>query len=144
VAVDPRASWLEAFIRAHRGAAGTVHEARGESLSLVAAFNIPEKVQQLTAVIPKGKGMGGLAFERNAPVSTCNLQTDGSGAVRPGARAVDAQAAVAFPVHDGAGAIRAIVGIAFAGERTLDDAELAQLTAAGQSLPDGPGGAVER
>jgi L-methionine (R)-S-oxide reductase len=133
---DDKGRWLETFIQAQGGVAGTVHEVRGEEmLELVAAFNIPEKVQQITAKIPKGKGMGGLAFEQNKPISTCNLQTDTTGAVRPGAKAVDAQAAVAFPVHDAEGRIRAVVGIAYAGEKTLDDADLARIAAAGSSLP---------
>ena len=57
--------------------------------------------------------MAGLALERNRPVSVCNIQTDRSGDVRPGARAVNAQAAAALPIHDPAGDVRAVVGIAF-------------------------------
>ena len=40
-----------------------------------------------------------------------------SGAVKPGAKAVGAGAAVAFPVHDAAGKVRAVVGIAWQEER---------------------------
>src|SRR5690606_40586038 len=68
------------------------------------------------------------------PIS-CNLQTDATGDVRPGARAVDARAAVAIPVRDAHGQLRAVVGIAFLGERELTPSELARLemTAAARS-----------
>ena len=84
--------------------------------------------------VPKGKGMAGLAFERKQPVQTCNLKTDSTGDVRPGAKAVDAQAAVALPVFDGAGEVRAIVGIAWMGERELSETELATLRQAAKAL----------
>ena len=131
-------NWLHAFIRDHGGIAGTVHVAVPEDadlLELVAAVNIPEKVQEVTRRIPRGKGMAGLALQRGVPVQTCNLQTDRSGDVRPGARAVDAQGAVAIPVRDDTGTIRAVVGIAFKGERELSDAELDTLEDAAATLP---------
>jgi hypothetical protein len=128
--------WLRDFVAKHGGVAGTVHEHREEGLlEMVAAHNIPEQVQQVTARIPRGKGMAGLALERNAPISTCNLQSDSSGNVRPGAKAVGAQAAVALPVHDAAGRVRAVVGIAFLGERDLSDEELAEIGRAAADLP---------
>jgi hypothetical protein len=132
---DAITHWLEAFVRAHGAVAGTVHRRADDELHLVAAHNIPPEVQRVTAVVPRGKGMAGLALERDRPVSTCNLQTDTSGDVRPGARAVGAQAAVALPVHDDAGRVRAVVGIAFLGERELDDAALAALASAAAALP---------
>src|SRR5690606_7161975 len=69
-------------------------------LELAACVRIPAPVIAATRTIPKGKGMAGLAWERDRPVQTCNLKTDSSGDVRPGARAVDAQAAVAIPVRN--------------------------------------------
>jgi hypothetical protein len=79
--------------------------------------------------------MAGLALERNAPVQTCNLKTDTTGDVRPGARAVDAKGAVALPVRDQAGQVRAVVGIAYADERELTEAALAELSVAASRLP---------
>jgi L-methionine (R)-S-oxide reductase len=119
--------WLEDFVARHGGVAGTVHHRAGDVLELVAAHNIPPKVQEITARIPKGKGMAGLAFERGEPVSSCNIQTDKSGDVRPGARAVDAQAAVALPVKDASGEVRAVVGIAWMDQRDVDEPKLAAL-----------------
>lgn len=126
--------WLEQFIADSGALAGTVHRRDGEMLALAASVNIPDKVIEVTRQIPRGKGMAGLAWERRQPVSTCNLKTDTSGDVRPGARAVDAQAAVALPVDDAAGELCAVVGIAFRGERDMDDAELAQLQAAAANV----------
>ena len=128
--------WLEAFVQGQGGVAGTVHRRRDDTLYLVAAYNIPAEVQRVTAEVPRGKGMAGLALERERPVTTCNLQTDTTGDVRPGARAVNAAAAAALPVRDPAGRIRAVVGIAFQTERELGEPELARLAAAAGGLPD--------
>lgn len=135
---DATQQWLESFIADHDGVAGTVHRlAPGNSdlLELHAAVNIPPKVVEVTSKIPRGKGMAGLALERDQPVATCNLETDETGDVRPGAKAVDAQGAVALPVHDASGAIRAVVGIAYMGERDFTDDELAALTQKAGELP---------
>jgi L-methionine (R)-S-oxide reductase len=129
-------AWLETFIRTHQGIAGSVHRRSGpDELALVATVNIPEVVQSVVKTVPRGKGMAGLALERNAAISSCNIQADTSGQVRPGARAVDAQAAVALPVQNSSGEVRAVVGIAFANERTLSDDELQALADAAASLP---------
>ena len=127
--------WLEAFISAQGGVAGTVHRREGDGLRLVAALNLPPPVIAATLIIPAGKGMAGLALERKEPVQTCNLQTDKTGDVRPGARAVQAQAAIALPVADAAGEIRAVVGVAFANERELPAEEIGRLVLAAATAP---------
>jgi len=58
---------------------------RGDDLYLTAAHNIPPHVVQIVAHVPHGKGMAGVAQVRKAPVQTCNLQTDASGTIKPGA-----------------------------------------------------------
>ncbi len=128
-------AWLEAFVKTHGGIAGTVHRREGDNLLLSAAVNIPPPVVAITATVPKGKGMAGLALERRQPVQTCNLQTDKTGDVRPGARAVNAQAAVALPVPDGKGEVRAVVGIAFAHEQELAPTTLQKLSADAATAP---------
>ena len=127
--------WLSEFLARNGGIAGTVHLRRGEVLELSAAVNIPANVQEITASIPKGKGMAGIALERGEAVQTCNLQEDASGDVRPGARAVDAKAAVAIPVHGGSDEIRAVVGIAFSDERELSDQAIAKISEDSETLP---------
>ena len=129
--------WLEQFLRDQGAVAGTVHtrDLASDTLTIQAAVNIPPKVQQITAHIPRGKGMAGLALERERPVSTCNLQDNASSDVRPGARAVDAQAAVALPVTGPQG-IRAVVGLAYLGEREFTAEQLDALVQAASSVPE--------
>ncbi len=128
--------WLEAFVHEHGGVAGSVHVRQpGSDLELAAALRIPEKVQEAVRRIPIGKGMAGVAWERNEPVTTCNIQSDASGSVRPGAKAVDAQAAVALPVRDPHGEVRAVVGIAYRDQKTLTESDLAALMEASARLP---------
>jgi L-methionine (R)-S-oxide reductase len=129
-------AWLETFLRDHGGVAGTVHVRPPDGdLELAAAVNIPQVVQNIVRRIPLGKGMAGLAWERNEPISTCNIKDDSSGKVRPGAKAVDAGAGVALPVHDRLGQVRAVVGIAYRDERTLTESELAALSSAAERIP---------
>ena len=130
-------TWLADWLRQIGAVAGTIHihEKDKGGLRLAAAVNIPEKVQQIVAWVPSGKGMAGLALERNKPVQTCNLKDDRSGDVRPGAKAVDAQAAVALPLHNNAGAIVAIAGAAFAQEREISDEEIQGMLIAAGKIP---------
>ena len=72
--------------------------------------------------------MAGLALQRREPIQTCNLQEDRTGNVKPGAKAVNAQAAIAIPVQDSAGKSCAVVGIAFQDEREFTPAEIEKLT----------------
>ena len=80
--------------------------------------------------------MAGLAWERGEVVATCNLKDDRSGDVRPGAKAVDARAALAIPVRCPSGELRAVVGVAFSGERDFSAEDLARFEAAAAALPD--------
>jgi hypothetical protein len=128
--------WLRGVLAKHGAVAGTVHLVRGDQLGIAAAINIPPKVQEITATIPMGKGMAGLAWQHDKPIQTCNLKEDTSGAVKPGAKAVDARAAVAMPVHDGGGTVRAIVGLAWMDERVLPDDTLAAIGRDAATLPE--------
>ncbi len=133
--LDSLDGWLSNFLTRNGGIAGTVHLRSGDMLELAAAVNIPPKVQELTARIPRGKGMAGIALERGEAVQTCNLQDDSSGAVRPGARAVNAKAGVAIPVRGNSSEIRAVVGIAFRDERELSTQEIAEIAEDSATLP---------
>ena len=128
--------WLDEFLRAHGGVAGTVHRVVADDMmALDAAVNIPEPVQRATQQIPRGKGMAGIAMAEDRCVSTCNLKEDNSSAVKPGAKAVGAGAAVAIPVHDAGGKVRAVVGIAWQEARDLPDDELRRLEEVAAGLP---------
>jgi L-methionine (R)-S-oxide reductase len=127
--------WLELLIARLDGVAGTVHVQRGEDLYLTAAHNIPPPVITIVAHVPRGKGMAGLAQVRKAPVQTCNLQADETGNIKPGAKAVNAQAAVALPVFDEAGAVRAVVGIAWSKEGEIAQKEEQSLLKQVAALP---------
>ena len=117
--------FLEELLNRLGGIAGTVHEQRGEDLYLTAAKNIPPPVIAIVAHVPHGKGMAGVAQVKKQPVQTCNLQTDDSGTIKPGAKAVGAQAAIALPVLGNDGEVRAVVGVAWDHEGELG-AELEQ------------------
>lgn len=129
--------WLADALAAAGAVAGTVHRLAGDRLRLTAAIEIPPPVVAATREIPRGKGMAGLAWSRGAPVTTCDLQSDASGDVRPGAKAVGAGQAVAVPVFGGEGALRAVVGFAFAASGEPDAARIAALQAAAATLPAG-------
>jgi hypothetical protein len=127
--------WLERFLETHGGVAGTVHIDRGGDLHLVAAKNIPPPVVAIVTLVPRGKGMAGVAQVNRRPAQTCNLKTDDSGTVKPGAKAVDAQAAIALPVLDGAGQVLAVVGIAFPGEGAIPPEREQALMESAAKLP---------
>src|SRR5258707_11505926 len=112
-------SFLESLLTRAGGVAGTVHVQRDDDLYLTAAHNIPPPVVAIVAHVPHGKGMAGVAQVQKKPVQTCNLQTDDSGTIKPGAKAVGAQAAIAVPVLDSTGEVRAVVGVAWNDERQL-------------------------
>jgi L-methionine (R)-S-oxide reductase len=112
-------AFLESLLERIGAIAGTVHEQRGHDLYLTAAQNIPPPVVAIVAHVAHGKGMAGVAQVKKQPVQTCNLQTDDSGTIKPGAKAVGAQAAIALPVLRDDGEVRAVVGVAWDHEGEL-------------------------
>jgi len=121
-------AWLQDTLAQVNATSGTVHIHENGGLRLAAAVNIPPPVQQIVQWVPNGKGMAGLALQRRQPIQTCNLQEDRSGNVKPGAKAVNAQAAIALPIQDSAGEVLAVVGMAFQEEREFSPAEIEKLT----------------
>jgi L-methionine (R)-S-oxide reductase len=106
---------------------GTIHLLGDDgALHLQAASaGIPHGVLETVRVVPVGKGMAGLAVERKQPVNACNIQTDTSGDVRPGARATGLQGSVVVPIMRGTEAVGAL-GVATRSERrfTVDEEQL--------------------
>ena len=127
--------WLESIVAQLGAVAGTVHVQRGEDLYLTAAHNIPPHVIAIVAHVPHGKGMAGVAQVKRQPVQTCNLQTDQTGNIKPGAKAVDAQAAIALPVLDDVGTVRAVVGIAWNKEGEIGEDEEKTLMKLAAAVP---------
>ncbi|MBI2686989.1 MAG: GAF domain-containing protein [Acidobacteria bacterium] len=121
---------------AHFGAdSGTIHllEADGVLHLKAASRGIPDFVLQTVRTVPVGKGMAGLAVERAQPVTACNIQTDTSGDVRPGARQTGLEGAIVVPMlRDGAAA--GALGVANRTERTFTEEEQALLLAIGADL----------
>ena len=80
-------------------------------LVLKGQVGLPPHVVQIVQRVPVGKGMAGLAAARNAPVSACNIQTDTSGDVRPGAKQTGVNGAIVVPVRDESGSVKGALGI---------------------------------
>ena len=119
---------------AHFGCqAGTVHLLRDGVLQLAAHKNIPPPVVQIIGTVPVGKGLAGLAAERRAAVTICNLQTDTSGQVRPGAKATGMEGSLAVPMLVG-GELRGVLGIAKAEAYDWPEAETAVVLAVAARL----------
>jgi signal transduction protein with GAF and PtsI domain len=95
-------------------------------LHLKASIGIPEAVAKIVEVVPVGKGMAGLAAERREPVNICNIQTDASGDVRPGARATGLEGAIALPIFRG-DEVAGVLGIANRAARTFTEEEVERL-----------------
>jgi len=77
--------------------------------------------------------MAGLAFERGEAITACNIQTDTSGNVRPGARATGIEGALVVPIFSGAKVVGAL-GIGNRAARTFTEEETALLIEAGRAI----------
>lgn len=128
---------LAAIIAEFGAESGTVHFLGEDGLLHLAAATpgMPAPVMAAIRTIPVGKGMAGLAVERAAPVNACNIQTDDSGDVRPGARATALAGAIVVPIFDGDRVVGAL-GIANQAERTFSEEEAERLIAAGRALAE--------
>jgi L-methionine (R)-S-oxide reductase len=129
---------LAGIVAQIRADSGTIHWLGADGLlHLIAATpGMPEAVLAVIRTIPVGKGMAGLAVERAEPVDACNIQTDASGDVRPGARATGLSGAVVVPILKEGRAVGAL-GVGNRGERQFTPAEVAELLEAGRRLVEG-------
>jgi L-methionine (R)-S-oxide reductase len=126
---------LNCIVRGFGADTGTLHLLESDGLLHLKAFSgeFPPPVLAVIRQIPVGKGMAGLSVERAEPVDACNIQTDTSGDVRPGAKATAMAGAIVVPVFDGARVVGAL-GIANRGERLFSEAEKAALIDAGRAI----------
>src|ERR1700691_6236684 len=111
---------LSAIIAHFHADSGTIHILGSDGvLHLKAASaGLPEVVLAAVRLVPVGKGMAGLAFERGEPVSKCTIQTATGTAVQPGARATGMEGALVVPVLQGGKPVGAL-GIVNRTERTF-------------------------
>jgi L-methionine (R)-S-oxide reductase len=114
---------------------GTIHLLDGADgmLHLCAQRGLPPPVLDKVKVIPIGKGMAGIAAERRQPVQVCNLQTDASGVVRPGAKMTQMEGSLAAPMLDGT-TLRGVFGIAKPVAYEFTPAEQQLLLAVGAAI----------
>jgi len=114
---------------------GTLHRLDTESqiLKLVAQRGLPDMILPMVSNIPVGKGMAGICAERREPVQTCNLQTDNSGVIRPGAKETKMEGAMTVPIlHKGA--LLGTLGIAKPIPYDFSSDETAALTAISDAI----------
>jgi L-methionine (R)-S-oxide reductase len=102
---------LQDIIREFDADTGSIHLIEDGALVLKAQVGLPPHVVEIVSVVPIGKGMAGLAAERNEPVSSCNIQADTTGDVKPGARATGVNGAIVVPIRDALGQVRGALGI---------------------------------
>jgi L-methionine (R)-S-oxide reductase len=102
---------LEEIVRRFSADTGSVHLLEDGILILKAQVGLPPHVTEIVSRVPVGKGMAGLAAERNEPVSTCNIQTDETGDVKSGAKATGVNGAIVVPIRDSQGEAQGALGI---------------------------------
>jgi L-methionine (R)-S-oxide reductase len=125
---------LEHTIHALRAESGTIHLLEEDGvLHLKASHGIPEFVLNIVKLVPVGKGMAGLAVQRAEPINICNLQTDTSGDVRPGAKQTGMEGAIVVPMMRAGKPVGAL-GVANRGERTFTEQEIETLLSVGRTL----------
>jgi putative methionine-R-sulfoxide reductase with GAF domain len=127
-------SELEDIVRRFDADTGSIHLLEDGILVLKAQVGLPPHVTEIVKLVPIGKGMAGLAFERNEPVSTCNIQTDQSGDVKSGARATGVNGAIVVPIRDSEGQARGALGIGVHREYEYSPEETNRLLAEGARL----------
>jgi GAF domain-containing protein len=128
---------LAAIVHHFKADSGTIHLIGSDGLLHLAAATpgFPEVVLKTIGTIPVGKGMAGLAVERGVPVDACNIQTDASGDVRPGALATGLAGAIVVPIFRGQEIVGSL-GVANRGERTFSDTEIDELLIAGRAIAE--------
>ena len=126
---------LEQSIAALGAESGSLHLLGPDGvLHLTVSSGLPAPVMEIVRLVPVGKGMAGLAVERREPVSACNIQSDSTGNVRPGARATGMEGAIVVPVLTAGGAAIGALGVANRSSRTFTETETALLLEVGRAI----------
>lgn len=128
-------SWLQQTLDYFNCTTGTLHVLDDDTgiLHLKAQVGVPDFLLLKMSEIPIGKGMAGIAAERKEPVQVCNLQTDASGVVRPGAKDTQVEGAITIPLlrED---ILYGTLGIAKKEPHEFSDTEISQLLKIGQAI----------
>lgn len=127
---------LEDIVRQFDADTASIHLLEDGVLILKAEVGLPPHIAEIVSRVPVGKGMAGLAAERNEPVSSCNIQTDKTGDVKPGARATGVNGAIVVPIRDANGQVRGALGIGVHREYEYSEEETSQLLDAAATLGD--------
>ena len=127
---------LERIVQQFAADTGSIHIIEDGVLILKAHVGLPPRVVDIVARVPIGKGMAGLAAERNEPVSTCNIQTDESGNVQSGAKSTGVNGAIVVPIRDSEGTVRGALGIGVYQPYEYTEEETERLLAEAANLPD--------
>jgi putative methionine-R-sulfoxide reductase with GAF domain len=127
---------LEEIVREFAADTGSIHLIENGALILKAHHGLPPQIVQVVGVVPIGKGMAGLAAERNGPVSVCNLQTDASGKFPSGVKATGVNGAIVVPVRDADGLAQGTLGIGVLRDYEYTDGEIARLLSLAAELID--------
>jgi len=125
---------LEEIIRRFGADTGAIHILEGGVLKMKAQVGIPPEVAKIVDTVPVGKGMAGLCAEKNEPISSCNIQIDQTGNVRPGARQTGVNGAIVVPIRAADGALRGTLGIGVHRVYEYDDEEIQRLLDEGARL----------
>ena len=119
-------AWLEGFVGEQRALAGIIYErgAQDDELTLVASFQLSPMAVASARTVHRGQGLAGLAFERNATLSTCTGRPRSSLSMLI---VMPQDSAVALPIQDASGEVQALAYLVFPQERRLRDDELIQM-----------------
>ncbi len=114
---------------------GTLHylDEKTQLLKLKAQQGIPDFLIPKLSEIPIGKGMAGIAAERQKPVEMCNLQTDDSGVARPAAKETKVEGSIAVPMMLD-GKLYGVFGIAKPVPYDFTEDEINDLVALGEAM----------
>ena len=109
---DSAQQLLELILAQFSAQTGTIHRLCSDTglLTMIAHVGIPPVIIDKVREIPIGKGIAGAAAEQRKPVTICNIKTDTSGVVRPGASATGAEGAIAVPMLEN-GELRGTLGV---------------------------------
>lgn len=127
-------SRLEEIISEFGADSGSIHLIEDGILMLKAHAGIPPQVVEIVSRVPIGKGMAGLAAERNEPVSSCNIQSDETGNVKAGARQTGVGGAIVVPIRNLRGEAVGALGIGVRRQHDYTEEETARLLAIADKL----------